>query len=114
MGASSQPESNENPITAYEKRDYFSIFVRAVPEAFGDAKLIAKQTRLKKKNRGGPLLLSIQHCKVGSIQSILRTMYYVPSIVGNLPKKRVEFMRGGSSWVVAGHFMMPQTVGTLW
>ena len=37
MGARSQPESNENPTTAYEKRDDFSIFSRAVPEAFGDA-----------------------------------------------------------------------------
>ena len=26
MGASSQPESNENPITAYQEREYFSIF----------------------------------------------------------------------------------------
>ena len=37
MTASSQPESNENPTTAYEKRYDFFVFFRAVPEAFGDA-----------------------------------------------------------------------------
>ena len=51
MGASSPPESNENPITADEKREDFSIFFRAVPEALGDAKknqfTIAKQTPLE-------------------------------------------------------------------
>ena len=55
MGASSQPESNENPITAYEKREDFQFF-RAVPKALGDAIFfqftIAKQTPQKKRELG--------------------------------------------------------------
>ena len=50
MGASSQPESNENPITAYEKREDFSFFSRSVPEAFGDAIFFSLQLQ-----RGPPL-----------------------------------------------------------
>ena len=53
MGASSQPESNENPIKAYEKREDFSFCFRAVPEALEDAMFfqftIAKQTPPKRK-----------------------------------------------------------------
>ena len=43
MGASSQPESKENPITAYQKREDFFIFFRAVPEALGDADFFSLQ-----------------------------------------------------------------------
>ena len=50
MGASPQPEPNENPTTAYEKRDDFSFLFRAAPKALGDAK-IAKQTPPQKKRK---------------------------------------------------------------
>ena len=51
MGASSHPESNENPITAYEKREDFSFFqsrTRSLWGCYFFQFTIAKRTPLKK------------------------------------------------------------------
>ena len=65
MGASSQSECNENPITGYQKRKDFSFCSEPYSEALGDAKIVrytlAKQTPPPKKKEkikgwGGPLL----------------------------------------------------------
>ena len=79
MGASSQPESNENPITAHETREYFSFFFRAVPEALGMLFFFSLQlqsrppTPLKKREKleGDFLLLFMQ--QYSSNPNILKT-----------------------------------------
>ena len=59
MGASSQTESNENPITAYEKRKYFH-FVQSRARSLGGCYFfhftLAKQTP-KKNYIGGPFAI---------------------------------------------------------
>ena len=83
MGARSQPESNENPTTAYEtayeKRDDFSIFVRAVPEAFGDGIFFSLQLQSRpppKKNK----TKQNKHKKLGGGGAL----YYCPSNIINI------------------------------
>ena len=86
MGASSQSESNENPITAYEKRKDFSFF-RTLSEAFGDVffSSLQLQSRPRRKtyllffNLGGAF--TIVHStltQVATNQSNIEYVAFVP------------------------------------
>ena len=69
MGASSQSESNENPITAYEKREYFSFFSEPYHKPSGMLFLFSLQLHSRPPPKkivanitfraGGPLLLTM-------------------------------------------------------